>query len=399
LNSGKIHNQLFSLNLEEFLLQYSEQNPVQFVLKNQARFGSDIAILAEQLKIYPKARHKVPFFCQNFCLFTSKSYEQASGEASAIYKSSLFAGNTILDLSAGLGVDDWAFSKTFNEVISLDPDIELNKIVRHNFERLGVTNVYRLDSTAEEFLEACFEKFDLIYIDADRRPNAQGRKFSIEDSRPDILGLKDKLFELSDNILLKFSPALDVQYITKTLPFVKKLIVLSVDGEVKELLCILKNGFNSPIQIEAVILKSQHEAFVFGKSDNSEALRKFSSQGTFLFEPDAAIIKSNLSSQLAAHISFSQLAANSHYLLGDVPTDERVGRLFQVKAILKYNKNQISKYLKSNKIAKCNVAARNFIYNVDEIRKIFKLKDGGDDYLFFSTDTLNNKLLFHCQKP
>ena len=70
------------------------------------------------------------------------------------------------------------------------------------------------------------------------------------------------------------------------------------------------------------------------------------------------------------------------------------GRRFKIKKVLPYNK----KLLKKEFIFKANVSVRNFPESVKQIRSKFKIKDGGDTYLFFTTDIDNNKLVLICTR-
>ncbi|HET8828381.1 MAG TPA: hypothetical protein VFM79_03530, partial [Pelobium sp.] len=45
-----------------------------------------------------------------------------------------------------------------------------------------------------------------------------------------------------------------------------------------------------------------------------------------------------------------------------------------------------------------NLVCRNFNFKPDELKKKFKLKDGGNDFLFFSTNYKDQKVVIHAQK-
>jgi hypothetical protein len=47
---------------------------------------------------------------------------------------------------------------------------------------------------------------------------------------------------------------------------------------------------------------------------------------------------------------------------------------------------------------KANVSTRNFPDSVEQIRKKWKILDGGDLYCFFTTDLNNNKIVLLCSK-
>ena len=52
----------------------------------------------------------------------------------------------------------------------------------------------------------------------------------------------------------------------------------------------------------------------------------------------------------------------------------------------------------SKTIPRANITVRNFPLSVDELRKRTKITDGGDVYLFATTDAAGEKLLNKCTK-
>ena len=47
---------------------------------------------------------------------------------------------------------------------------------------------------------------------------------------------------------------------------------------------------------------------------------------------------------------------------------------------------------------KWNITTRNFSETVEEIRKKWKIKEGGNNYCFFTTDVHNTKIVLLCKK-
>jgi len=71
------------------------------------------------------------------------------------------------------------------------------------------------------------------------------------------------------------------------------------------------------------------------------------------------------------------------------------GRIFKIIQTTSYNKKELTKLIPSRK---ANITTRNFPETVAQIRKKINIKDGGNQYLFFTTD-LNNKLIvLICEK-
>ena len=131
-------------------------------------------VVATQVKYLERARHKLPSFAAVQCILPPRAFEQASSEACTSCKR--IEGDSVLDLTCGLGVDAWALSRRFRQVTALERDPVLAAIAAENFSRLGVANVEVVNSSAEEFLQREGLHYDWIYVDPDRR-NAEGRKW------------------------------------------------------------------------------------------------------------------------------------------------------------------------------------------------------------------------------
>ena len=124
------------------------------------------ALVATQVKYLARARTKLPSYYEARCILPPLAFEQASSEACAARKSC--SGNTVLDLTCGLGVDALYLSKRFREVITLERDATLAAVAEKNFRRLGATNIRVINSSAEAFLASTLDHFDWIYADPDR---------------------------------------------------------------------------------------------------------------------------------------------------------------------------------------------------------------------------------------
>ena len=108
----------------------------------------------------------------------------------------------------------------------------------------------------------------------------------------------------------------------------------------------------------------------------------------------AAIMKSGLFDLLAVNSKTKKLHPHSHLYTSDNLVDFP-GRSFQVVDIKEYKPNELKKYFKSKK---ANITTRNFPDSVENIRKKFKIKDGGSDYIFFTTNMREEKIVLFCKK-
>lgn len=188
---------------------------------------------------------------------TALSTQQCSSEATALYKASVAVGKPlsrrkIADLTGGLGVDSWAFSKCFDKVLYNEANSGLAAAVKHNFEILGCNNIFVSNKLLKQgSLSEILGDFepDIIFLDPARRSQDGKKVFLLEDCQPDVLILKDELLEACPNLLLKLSPMADITMLLQRLGNVRELHVVAFDGECKELLVLLQRGWNGPASL------------------------------------------------------------------------------------------------------------------------------------------------------
>ncbi len=386
------------LNIE-MLVEYTKSyNKTQTIMFLRQRFGERAPFVAEQLELFEKAKKKLSTWVEAGCFFTKKSLEQCSSLPLAKFKTTIVKGNILVDLSAGLGVDDAAFSKTFNQVIGVDVDEDLNKLVKHNFEKLNIKNISRVDATAEQFLNENKLVVDVFYIDADRRPSGSTKTFSLIDATPNVLELVPDLLKKNAEVLLKLSPMVDIAYLFKTFENIKRVYVVGFKNEVKEILLLLNHQYQTDTScIEAVEVNEDGEIEYSFSTQSTPKHNQVNSLAQFFYEPSNMLIKAGLSADYANYLGLNLVSKNSHYATGNW-VDAYFGRSFKIIHQAEFNKSGIKQYLKSNGLHKANVSARNFVSTVDEIRKTFLIEDGGNDYLFFTQDASKNKLFWHCVK-
>lgn len=389
-------NNLLKFDLQSFLTEYRGYN----ALKLKKIFPGIYKLLAAQLALYDKATKKLPLMANNLCYFTAKSYEQASSEALANYKASMVQGDLLIDLTGGLGADDIAFSGNFKKIISVDKDIELNILAQVNFSKLRINNVQRITSSAEEFITRNL-KANLIYIDADRKPGYSGKKsVTLHDSSPDILKIINRLFEISPDIMLKLSPMADISYVKNSLPSLAEIHVVSVKNDVKELLVFLKKGFIKKPLVLAIDLeydgnKKLNQFFDSGENKSKPLIAE---KGKYFLEAANALIKSGLLNNYALENEFKLVSANSVFMITDKLINNPFGRFFMLVNSFIFSKSYFKKYISEKNITCSNITARSFPLKPEEIKSNFGLKDGGNDYFFFTTGEKKQKLGFHCYK-
>ena len=351
----------------------------------------------EQIEAKKKCQSKLLtwFNSKNIYYPNKLNIEQTSSEITADYKASLIKGKSIIDLTGGFGIDSYYFSKQFNNVIHCEINKELTAIVKHNFKQLKASNIDTISTDGVEYLKESTSSFDWIYIDPSRRHDTKGKVFFLKDCLPNIPKHLDLLFKNSKNILIKTSPLLDISVGIKELKHVKTIHVVAVNNEVKELLWVLEKDYANSITIKTInIKKEKKEQLDFKLEDETNAQIEYSSPLSYLYEPNAAILKAGAFKTISNMFRISKLHQHSHLYTSQDYIDFP-GRSFKIIEVLPYNKKIINKALSSKK---ANVAIRNFPNTVNQIKSKFKIHDGGDLYVFFTTNLNNDKIVIISKK-
>ncbi|HMK06501.1 MAG TPA: hypothetical protein VK476_03160, partial [Flavobacterium sp.] len=319
------------------------------------------------------------------------SIEQTSSEKTALYKAGLVSGETLIDLTGGFGVDDYYFAERIGKVIHCEINTELSEIVKHNFEMLDIANIECILGDSKMILKNLNRQFDWIYIDPSRRNDTKGKVFMLRDCLPNVPDLLDFYFGYTDKILIKTAPILDISAGLSELKNVKRIHIVAVENEVKELLWEIEKGCSAAIEIKTINIQGSNEIFNFVR--NESALPVFGLPGKYLYEPNSAIMKSGGFNEVGIHFNLEKLHPHSHLYTADEKIDFP-GRVFEIQNMFPCHKSAM-KLLENKKV---NITTRNFPDSVESIRKKWKIKDGGDQYCFFTTDQNNHKIVLICTK-
>jgi PG_1098 ferredoxin-like domain/THUMP domain-like len=357
----------------------------------------DTKEIIEQIEAKKKSKSKLPtwFNTPNIYYPNKLSIEQTSSEITAQYKSQLVSGAAMIDITGGFGVDSLYFSKQFKKVTHCEIDNKLSRISSHNFKQLEAFDITTINQDGLEYLNNESETYDWIYIDPSRRHDTKGKVFYLKDCLPNIPEKIDLLFKHSDNILVKVSPMLDITVGLSELKFVKEIHVIAINNDVKELLFILEKGYTKKASIITINIKKEvNETFAFKQAEEELTIATFSNLQNYLYEPNSAILKSGAFKTVSHKLKVDKLHKHSHLYTSNVLFDFP-GRRFKILEALPYNKKLVEKSLKNQK---ANVSTRNFSETVNQLKKKFKIKDGGDLHVFFTTNINNKKTVVLCNK-
>jgi len=390
-----LNKEILHIDVQEFITKNIAADISKIILKGSPFEEISVQTLANQILAKKKSQHKLPtWFCAKNIYYPAKvSIEQSSSEVTAKYKATLMSGERMVDLTGGFGVDAYYFAKRSKEVIHCELNRELSEIVTHNFKELQVKNIRTIAGDGLKFLKNTSQQFDGIYIDPSRRDDQKEKVFLLKDCFPNVPENLNFLFTKSSRILIKNSPILDIKSTIHELQFVKEIHVIAINNEVKELLFLLEKEFKNDIKIYTLnYAKKGWQVFNF--SFNNQKKASYSEPLHYLYEPNAAILKSGAFQTVSAVLKVHKLHQHSHLYTSNHLVDFP-GRRFEIAHILPYDKKKIKKLLSDNK---ANITTRNFPKNVGQIRKELNIKDGGSDYLFFTTDVHQKKKVLFCKK-
>jgi len=188
---------------------------------------------------------------------------------------------------------------------------------------------------------------------------------------------------------------LDITVGLSELKFVKEIHTVAINNDVKELLFILENGYQETIGVKTInIRKDIHETFTFNLNEEVHKAATFGNLQRYLYEPNSTILKSGAFKTVSHKLKVDKLHKHSHIYTSTELIDFP-GRRFEILEVFPYNKKQVEKSLKNKK---ANVSTRNFPLTVNQLKKKFKIKDGGNLYVFFTTNINNEKIVVFCNK-
>lgn len=388
---------LLKKEVQAFIEAHLDDDLQQLALKKNSFQDIPTSRLIDQITGRKIAKNKFPpGFDSTGILFPPKIHlEQTSSFQAAGYKASLVSGKCLTDLTGGFGIDAFSFSKKMERVVHCERNTELSAIARHNFSQLQQANIDCLPEDGIEFLKKSDVFSDWVYIDPSRRDTQKKKVFLLEDCEPDVAANMDLLFSKTRQILIKTSPLLDISSGIRSLRYVSEIHVVAVDNEVKELLWVLrKDNIVSPKITTANIKKGQTQTFSFVWDEEATIKTDCLPVKKYLYEPNAAIMKSGGFRSFAKAYSLSKLHSNTHLYSSDnlktIP-----GRCFKVLESFPFDKKIIKEKLTRQK---ANIAVRNFKMPVEEIRKKFGIADGGSSYVFFTTNCFDKPEVLICEK-
>ena len=366
-----------------FVAKHKDADLHSLLLKKSPFPEVSMQELVQQIKGRKVAEKKFPFLNQENIIFPPNlNLEQASSQDTADFKKQFFKGKKFIDLTCGFGIDAYFLSQNFEEITLIEQNTELLDIVKHNWEVLGRKANF-INQKLEDFLKNNKEKFDLIYLDPARRDNHNRKVFLLEDLSPNIIEIQEQLSDISTEILIKLSPLIDIQHLVSSLQNIYKIWIIAVKNEVKEVLVYLKKTENQP-EIFCINLQSSEPEFHFNLDDEKNCQSEFSTPKKYIYIPNNSVLKSGAFNLVSEKFGLRKLHQNTHIYTSEEKIEHFPGRIFETEEIN-------SKAIKKGE--QFNIITKNFPLKPEEIKKKYKIKDGGNQYLIAVKSLSGNHFL------
>ncbi|MFN7013223.1 MAG: THUMP-like domain-containing protein, partial [Bacteroidia bacterium] len=193
------------------------------------------------------------------------------------------------------------------------------------------------------------------------------------------------------------SPMLDIKQGIDELKDVKEVKVISVNNECKELLFELQfTSSRTETIIKAIDLSEDTlQEFTFTYTEEENINIEIVDIEKYIYEPSSAIIKSGAYKSIAKFYQIKKLHPNTHLYTSDNLNKNFQGRIFIVKKICSYKKEDVLANIENGK---ANVNIRNFKDSAEIVKKKLNIKDGGNDYIFACTNNKNKPIILICKK-
>ncbi|WP_449397965.1 class I SAM-dependent methyltransferase [Chryseobacterium wanjuense] len=331
--------------------------------------------IVQQVKGKQVAQRKFPFLLKDGIIFPPQlNLEQSSSEKTAFYKSGILKGKKFIDLTSGFGIDAYYLSQNFEEIMLVEQNPELLETVEHNWNILGKKATF-VNQKLEVFLGENQEKFDVVYLDPARRDDHKNKVFLLEDLSPNILEIQQKLLSISNEVVIKLSPLIDLKYLISILPNVFRIDIIALKNDVKEVVVFLSNENSGEIICNSLNLESGESVFTFNFGEEEKALAAYSEPEKFIYIPNHSILKAGVFNLISEKFSLKKLHPNTHLYTSQEKLNDFPGRIFEMEII-------DAKHIK--KKSQFNIISKNYPLKPEEIKKKYNLKDGGKDYLIFT---------------
>ncbi len=293
--------------------------------------------------------------------FTPDALEQATRQRVAEHRAARLAaaipGGSVIDLGCGIGGDLLAFARAGLVAAGIDQDPVRVAMAEANLAALGLAGaVLAGDATTIDT-----RGFDAAFADPARR-SGRGRVFDVEGWTPPWTWVLELLAARS---LVKVAPGIGHDLV----PAGVEAEWVSDHGEVKE--AVLWAPALATTARRATVIGDGGLATLTEDDDPGAEVRDV---GSFLYEPDGAVIRAGLVTAVAAGVEGGLVDAHIAYVTSDGPFRTPFARGYRVLEHLPYREKQLKAALHERRIGRLTIKKRGVQVVPEELRKRLSLQ-------------------------
>jgi SAM-dependent methyltransferase len=290
--------------------------------------------------------------------FTREALEQSSGEIISSYRALRFAPHSrVADLCCGIGGDAIGLSAVA-DVTAVDLDPLRLAMAEENVKAYG----RRAAFVPGDVTTVPLPDLDAAFLDPDRRADGK-RHIRIRDCVPALDAARAR-FPAGFPLGVKVAPGVPWDELRT---FDAEAEFISVGGELKE--CVLWFGPLKTAGRRATVLPAGVPLFADEPAPPAEPGPPLA----YLYDPDPAVVRSGLVSDLGRKLDARPIDADIAYLTGDRLIRTQFARAYRIEESLPFHAKRIGERLRALNVGPVTLTKRGSPVDVDELRRKWKL--------------------------
>jgi len=286
--------------------------------------------------------------------FTREGLEQATRASVARHRAArlALAGPSVVDLTCGIGGDLVAFARAGLTAAGIDLDPLRVEMAQANLAALGLGGVARVgDATTLDV-----SPLAMAYADPARR-SARGRSFHADDWAPPWPFVESLL---TGRACVKVAPGIPHSLV----PDAVEAEWVSDGGEVKE-----------AVLWSPALASAERRATVIGRgglatlTEEDDPGAEVGAVGTYLYEPDGAVIRAGLVTAVAAGVQGHLVDRKIAYVTGDAAFRTPFARGYRVVEELPFREKQLRAALRERGIGALTIKKRGVDVAPEQLRQ------------------------------
>jgi hypothetical protein len=286
-------------------------------------------------------------------LFSDAALQQATPTAVAANRATRLRGRDVHDVTCGIGADLTELAAVASRCVGSDTDDVRLAMAAHNCPGVALVRADALRPTSRN---------TAILADPARRDDTGRRQWRPTDLIPPLPDLVAAY--TGRDMVVKCAPGLDFAAV----PWAAEIELVSLNGTVREACLWTGSLATQGIRRRATVLRHDRPRWTITDADPDDCPVR--PPGTWLVDPDGAVVRAGLVRQYAARHGLGQLDHRIAYLTGDQrPPDVRA---FEVLDHGRYTEKALGATLRRFDVGALEILVRGLAVEPDELRRRLK---------------------------